>query len=77
MEHVKKFGGEINLIERSGLERVAIPQRGDIMLVDLRKPIGAICTGQGAAMRMLRGVTEIDLKHVEIIAVWKVPQCRQ
>jgi len=77
--HVAARGGEAALIDRSGLERVtepARPCRGDIVLADLTRLVAGLCTGPGAAFRLERGTSEIDLRFVKIIAVWRVPPCR-
>lgn len=73
--HIADAGGEMAMIDASGLPAIDMPERGDIMLLGREKPIAALCTGNGAAMRLIRGVIEIDLRFVAIIKAWKVPQC--
>lgn len=74
-DHIAAAGGEVALMDETGFEKTLLPVRGDIMLLAMHTPIPAICTGPGAAMRLVRGVVEVDLKLIKIIQAWKVPQC--
>lgn len=74
MAHVGRYGGAKYLIDRSGLSHVSRPARGDILLMRIGDgEVAALCTGDGAAAGMPRGVVEIDLRFVKIICAWKVP----
>lgn len=75
LAHVSDAGGEMALIDASGLPVSVFPVRGDILLVDAEKPVAALCTGQGMAMRLKRGVVEIDIRFVKVLKAWSVPQC--
>lgn len=71
--HVTEAGGVIELIETSGLDAVTQPARGDIVVVHVGDAhVGGICTGQGVAMRLTRGVAEVDIRLVKILRSWGV-----
>lgn len=74
--HIANAGGEVALIDASGLQATDSPARGDILLLGLEKPVSALCTGPGAAMRLERGVIEIHIRFVSLVKAWKVPLCR-
>ncbi|QWY83144.1 hypothetical protein [Rhizobium phage RHph_X2_24] len=76
LSHIKDAGGSAALIDASGLTVTDAPERGDILLCGQDYPIAALCTGRGVAMRLQRGVIEVDKRFVNIIKAWKVPQCR-
>ena len=66
-------GGPVTLMERSGMPRGtgALVGRGDVVLIEIGgQHIGALCTGQGIAARLERGVIELDLRFVHIVEVW-------
>lgn len=70
---VKAWGGAQAMIDLSGLERTTEPRRGDIVLVRVKDAeIGGIFTGDSVAMRLPRGVGEVNSKLVKIIAAWRV-----
>lgn len=71
---VEQSGGLHAIIDRSGLPRTSEPQRGDIVLIDVAGGIGGVHTGQGVAVRRERGLAEINLKYVRILAAWSVPK---
>lgn len=69
---IARDGGARAMIDASGLPRVSEPARGDIVLVRVgRDDIAGICTGDAVAFRRVRGVSEITLKMLKIIAVWR------
>lgn len=73
---ITEAGGELAIMRRPNLSVIERPERGDIMLLQWsQEKVAAICTGKGAAMRLMRGACEIDLRFVEIIEAWKVSQC--
>lgn len=70
---VDAHGGAAALIDRTGLPRVAVPARGDLVLMDCGGDhIGALCTGRGVAARRERGTAEIDLRFVKVVMAWAV-----
>jgi hypothetical protein len=75
--HLAAYGGAKLMLDRTGLQHVSRPVRGDVVLMAFEEPIAAICTGPGAAARMPQGVAEIDLRFIKLACAWKVPQCRQ
>ena len=62
-------GGCDGLIDMTGASRTDDPQRGDVALV---QGVGALCTGDGFAMRLERGVVEVSRRFVCVEAAWKV-----
>lgn len=76
LAHIRDAGGEVALIDASGLPQTDAPARGDILLIDVSgTTVAALCTGRGVAMRLKRGVLEIDMRFVKILKAWKVTQC--
>jgi len=75
--HVANWGGEINLINSTGLCSTEEPVEGDIVLVEINEPITGLCTGERIAFRTERGVIEIGVKFLNIIHAWKVTPCHQ
>lgn len=73
LAHIEAYGGEKALIDRSGLSHAARPARGDILLINLDRPLAALCTGPGAAASLPRGVIEVELRFIKILCAWKVP----
>ncbi len=80
---VHQHEGPQGLIDLTGLPQIdpCDAVRGDVVVLDTGTgsdgSVGAICTGQGVAARLERGVIEIDLKYVKITHAWKVGQCQQ
>lgn len=75
---ITEAGGELAIMRRPNLQVTTTPERGDIMLVELLKMnVAAICTGDTAAMRLVRGACQIDMRFIKIIEAWKVKTCRQ
>jgi len=63
-------GGPEGLIDMTGAVRAAAaPVRGDVALV---QGIGALCTGATFALRLDRGVVEVNTRFVQPTAVWSV-----
>lgn len=63
-------GGAEGLIDMTGVPRAPdAPQRGDVGLV---QGIGALCTGFGWALRLERGVIEVEARFVKPTTVWRV-----
>lgn len=74
MAHVEAYGGLAGLIDLTGLPRTDDPQRGDVVILDTGyKQVGALCTGDGIAARLERGVIEVSVDFVDIVEAWKVP----
>lgn len=71
MAHMDANGGAEGLIDQMRLERTDSPVRGDVAVV---QGIGALCTGSGFALRLDRGVIEVDRRFVTYSAAWKVPR---
>lgn len=76
--HMRRCGGVSGLIGLTGIaETGGRPIRGDV--VALRAPdclggqVGAICTGEGIAARLERGVGEIELRLAILAGVWRCP----
>lgn len=67
--HVDAHGGCEGLIDMTGVPRTDDPQRGDVAVV---QDVGALCTGPGFALRLDRGVIEVDRRFVTFSAAWKV-----
>lgn len=74
MAHVEGHGGLTALIDLTGLFHTDDPQRGDVVILDTGfKQVGALCTGDGIAARLERGIAEVNIEFVNIIQAWKVP----
>ena len=77
VEIMAEHGGVPGLMEIAGaVVRDGAPQRGDVVEVlynddDGACSIGAICTGDGVAVRLERGVVEIRLRLVSFRGVWR------
>lgn len=75
-KYIANAGGELAIMRRPELPTTQKPERGDIMLIGLQhQKIGAICTGDAAAMRLHRGACEVNIKFLNIIEAWKVNTC--
>lgn len=69
---IARDGGARAMIDASGLSRVSESARGDIVLVRVgREEIAGICTGDGVAFRRARGVAEIAIKMLKVVAIWR------
>lgn len=63
-------GGCVGLIDLTGVPRATgEPERGDVVLV---AGVGALCTGLGYALRLERGVIELNRRFVTVDEAWKV-----
>ena len=72
-ELIDKYGGSFKMINASGLEQTDKPERGDIVLVDVKgRDIGGLFTGDSVAMRLPHGVGEINAKFIKINHAWRV-----
>ena len=70
MAHLDAHGGAEGLIDLTGVPRASDgPQRGDVGLV---QGIGALCTGDGFALRLERGVVEVDTRFARPTVIWRV-----
>lgn len=68
--HLDANGGCAGLIDMTGAQRISEPpRRGDVAVV---QGVGAICTGEGFALRLDRGVVEINARFVKPEGVWGV-----
>jgi hypothetical protein len=75
---VIRAGGEIAMLDWSGLPKTERLQRGDIVLCRIRALLYAgICTGDGFAFRTPMGVVEIDNRFVRVVQAWEFSECRQ
>lgn len=72
-ERVAAAGGGMAIIDASGLSRTAQPARGDIVLLDIGYGVAGVHTGDSVAVRLERGVLEINKRFVKILAAWSVP----
>ena len=73
MRHVDDHGGHAGLIDLVGLPLTGKPDRGDVAVIDLGEvEVGALCTGEGFAVRLERGTVEINRRFVRVVAAWKV-----
>lgn len=72
---LRAAGGEQAMLAWSGLSRVEAyrPVKGDVVLAWFGQvKIPGICTGDGIAFRMERGVTELHVKLVTINTIWRM-----
>jgi len=71
---VEGAGGFVALLDsREALIRARWPDRGDLVAIWTgSEHVVGLCTGQSAAFRLQRGVKEIDLRFLTVVAVWKV-----
>jgi len=69
-----EHGGADALFDDTGAVRVeGKPRRGDILAVACGDDtIGALCTGDMAALRLERGVAEVSLRFIDLRGVWRV-----
>jgi len=68
--HMDANGGAEGLIDLTGAPRASgEPQRGDVVVI---QGIGALCTGDMFALRLERGVVELNKRFVTPTAAWKV-----
>ena len=74
--HIKQYGGEEFIIDETGLKRCEIPNRGDIVLIKLKRNVAGLFLGNEIAFRTNRGVIEISSKFVEISHCWSVEKCQ-
>jgi len=75
LAHMTAAGGATGLVDATGLQETATPRRGDVCVIDVGgEGIGALCTGEGVAVRLERGVAEIGIRFVRIIKAWQCPQ---
>jgi hypothetical protein len=75
LEIMEAHGGAGGLFAEMGLERVeGKPRRGDLLEIIHTEidTIGALCTGSGVAVRLERGVAEVDLRFVKWRGAWRV-----
>lgn len=71
---LSKYGGMERMMEVIGGTPIdGPPQRGDIigLLSDADYVIPALCTGDGVAARLERGIVEISLRFVRWHGVWR------
>ena len=72
LDWIEREGGETAMMDASGLARLSQAVRGSIVLIHYAGNfIPGICTGEGVAFRMVRGVLELRLKSLKIVGVWK------
>lgn len=74
---VAEHGGMVRMMMRTGLDTTEKPKRGNVAIVVINGvEVAGICTGDAVALRLLRGVAEINSAFVTFVKIWKVPQCR-
>jgi len=76
LAHVAASGGCTGLVDMTGIPRTDDPKRGDVVVFFTGEiEVGALCTGEGIAMRLERGVIEVPLRLVRrsIVQAWSVP----
>lgn len=72
LAHVERHGGVAALIDLTGLTQTACPVRGDVVaLLTSEGAVGALCTGEGIAARLERGVIEIERRFVRFSHAWE------
>lgn len=76
-KHIDQYGGELQLMNTSGLDHTFEPVRGDVVLILIGKHIAGLCTGESIVFRTERGVVEVGIKFVNIVQAWKVTKCPQ
>lgn len=69
-----RYGGACGLVDLTGLARTDTPRRGDVCVVDTIGGIevGALCTGDGIAVRLERGIIEVKMRLIKIVASWSI-----
>ena len=70
---MNEAGGPDALIDQTGIPRTDTPQAGDIVLVNIARGVAGVHTGGGVAFRLERGMAEINLRFVNIVAAWRIP----
>lgn len=74
LAHVASCGGCVGLVDMTGLPHTDAPKRGDALVIFTGETeVGALCTGDGAAMRLERGTIELPLRFLKIVQGWSVP----
>ncbi len=69
------YGGPVALLDLTGLPVLSEPRRGAVCVVDTGYDrVGALCTGSGIALRLERGVVEIEARPrlVTVVKYWEV-----
>lgn len=67
------YGGPSGIIDMAGLARVSEARRGDVVVIDTGTAhVGGLCTGAGVAIRLERGVLEINMRHARIVQAWAI-----
>lgn len=70
---MNEAGGPDALIDQTGISRTDAPQAGDVVLANIARGIAGVHTGNGVAFRLERGMAEINLRFVKIVAAWRIP----
>lgn len=75
LAHMAAYGGACGLVDLTGVRETAEPRRGDVLVVDVGdgQGVGALCTGDGVAMRLERGVIEVTTRFIHITKAWSCP----
>lgn len=71
-----EFGGMPGFMALVGVIPVDRPQRGDVVALapgEGVEHVGALCTGDGIAARLERGVIEVSGRLVRIDGAWSCP----
>lgn len=76
LAHMDACGGMAGFAAQAGLTPVAAPCRGDVVALAPggdERHVGALCTGDGIAARLERGVIEVNARLVRILGAWACP----
>lgn len=70
--YLNACGGAVGLVERVGMPQTLAPMRGDVAVIENSGGggIGALCTGDGFALRLERGVIEVNRRFITIKKAW-------
>lgn len=69
LAHIAANGGCDGLIDLTGIPRTVEPQRGDVAVL---MGIGSLFTGDTYALRLERGVVEVNARFARPLAHWRV-----
>lgn len=75
LDQMGLHGGMAGFAALAGLQVATVPQRGHVIALATSggmDHIGALCTGDGVAARLERGVIEVNLRHIKIIGAWSL-----
>lgn len=76
LAHMARCGGMTGFAAMAGLIPTDTPRRGDVVALapgSDEQHVGALCTGDGIAARLERGVIEVNIRFVRILGAWSCP----